>query len=158
MIRQALPQDAARIAEIWNAVIRDTLITFTSEEKTTAQIAHWMRDRDTACIIYETETGVQGFASFGPFRSGPGYAHVVEHTVYVAPTAQERGVGRALLQRLEEIARADGRRIMIAGISGANPGAVAFHARMGFREVGHLPGVGEKAGQMLDLLLMQKNL
>ncbi len=40
-------------------------------------------------------------------------------------------------------------------IDGTNDGSIAFHARLGFREVGRLPGIGEKWGRPLDLVLMQ---
>jgi len=35
---------------------------------------------------------------------------------------------------------------------------VAFHRRVGFVEVGHLPGVGSKFGRRLDLVLLQREL
>ena len=39
MIRPAVPADAPAIAAIWNPMIRDTLVTFDSVEKTEAEIA-----------------------------------------------------------------------------------------------------------------------
>jgi phosphinothricin acetyltransferase len=62
------------------------------------------------------------------------------------------------MARLEDVARADDIRVLVAGVSGANAGAVAFHAAIGFREVGRMPKVGRKWGQWLDLVLMQKDL
>ena len=38
MIRAASAQDAQAIAQIWNPVIRDTLITFTSAQKRTQRL------------------------------------------------------------------------------------------------------------------------
>jgi L-amino acid N-acyltransferase len=47
---------------------------------------------------------------------------------------------------------------MVAAVSSANPGAVAFHERLGFGQVGRMPEVGFKNGQYLDLILLQKML
>ena len=43
-------------------------------------------------------------------------------------------------------------------IDSANTRSVDFHAGLGFREVGRLPGVGDKWGRRLDLVLMQRDL
>jgi phosphinothricin acetyltransferase len=47
---------------------------------------------------------------------------------------------------------------MVAAIDGSNARSIAFHRRVGFRAVGRMPGVGEKAGRRLDLVLMQRDL
>ncbi len=139
--------------DLWNAVIADTLITFTTTPKSEAGIAEMIAQRPV--LVLE---GAGGFATFGPFRGGPGYAATVEHSVMLAPEARGKGQGRALLGALVNVAREDRKHAMIAAISGANPGAVAFHAALGFVQVGHMPEVGYKAGQWLDLILMQKML
>ena len=158
MIRPASVGDAPVLAEMWNWMIRDTLATFSSDEKTTNQIKDLIRERAGCFIVHDAGKGVQGFATFGAFRSGPGYALTCEHSIIVTPAAQGQKIGRALMTHLQAAARAQGVRIMIAAISGANEPAVAFHTVFGFAKVGHLPQVGYKNGQFLDLILMQKNL
>lgn len=88
----------------------------------------------------------------------PGYRFTVEHTIHVAERAWGQGVGRALMMALVDHARAAGKRTMVAGIDGTNTGSVRFHARLGFREVGRLDGIGDKWGRRLDLVLMQHHL
>lgn len=68
------------------------------------------------------------------------------------------GVGDRLRDTAEAGAAAMGHQVMVAAISGANPRAIAFHARRRFRRTGHMPQVGFKAGQQLDLILMQKTI
>ena len=155
-IRQARPEDAAAIAEITNAIIRDTLITFTSDLKQPEAIASTIEARGPRYLVAELEGKVVGFATYGPFRSGSGYVHTQEHTVQLAPQARGRGLGRARMQRLEQVAREHGVHVLVAGISDANPQGIAFHAALGFVEVGRMPEVGHKQGQWLDLVLMQK--
>jgi len=104
---------------------------------------------------------VVGWAAYGDFRDSrrwPGYRFTVEHTVHVARSHWGCGVGRALVEALADRARRDGKRVMVAGIDGSNTDSITFHARLGFHEVARLPGVGEKWGRRLDLVLMQRDL
>ena len=156
-VRPARLDDAPQVTALWNGMIRDTLATFTSQEKTLAGVAALITERQGSFWVIEAQ-GVQGFVTYGPFRAGPGYAATVEHTVIVAAAAQGKGAGRLLMQQALSAAASQRRHVMVAAISGANPTAAAFHARLGFEQTGYLPQVGYKAGQWLDLILMQKTL
>jgi phosphinothricin acetyltransferase len=99
-----------------------------------------------------------GFASYGDYRPWDGYLHTVEHSIYIHPDAQGRGLGRALLAALIERAEAQGKHVMVAGIEAKNAASIALHRRAGFEEAGQLREVGRKFGRWLDLLFMQKTL
>ncbi|MEP1610959.1 MAG: N-acetyltransferase family protein [Roseobacter sp.] len=158
MIRPASPQDAAAVATLWNDMIRDTLATFTTEEKRIEDIQDLVHHRAGRFFVDELTGVIRGFGTFGRFRSGPGYVATCEHSIVVSPTALRQSIGHRLMSHLQNAAQAQGNRIMVAAISGANPDAVAFHLACGFEKVGHLPEVGCKQGKWLDLILMQKNL
>jgi L-amino acid N-acyltransferase YncA len=158
IVRPAIPDDAARIAAIWNVFIRDTAVTFTTAEKTVARLAADITARGPAFQVVEIAGQVEGFATYFPFRNGPGYARTKEHSVLLAPAAQGRGAGRAVMGALLDAARADGVHSIFAGVSGENPAGVAFHAALGFREIARLPQVGFKFGRWMDLVLMQRML
>lgn len=153
MIRHATAQDAPWIVDLWNSMIAETLITFTTTPKSEVEITEMIGQRP---VLVLDEGG--GFATYGPFRGGPGYTATVEHSVMLAPNARGKGLARNLLEALMDVAQDDGKHAMVAAISGANPNAVAFHAALGFVRVGHLPEVGYKSGQWLDLIFMQKML
>lgn len=156
MIREGHAGDAAAIATIWNRLIRDTVHTFSTVEKTPEGIAATM---ETQPFIVADQGGtVAGFVSWAPFRGGPGYAFTAEHSIHVAPGAQGTGVGRALMEAAEARARTDRIHSLIAGIGGENGAALAFHAALGFGQVGHIPEAGWKFGRWHDLILMQKML
>ena len=157
-IRPAGASDIAPILEIWNPLIRDTSVTFTSVEKTPEGLAADIAARGPAFLVAEEAGAIMGFASHGTFRPGPGYAHTAEHTVIVAPTAQGRGAGRALMRALEDHARAAGVHVLIAGVSAENVPAIAFHRAVGFVDGGRLPEVGRKFGRWMDLVLLHKRI
>ena len=155
-LRNARPEDAVAICDIWNAVIRDTMITFTSAEKTEYEIRTDIEARGVGFQVAELDNRVIGFATYFPFRGGPGYARTKEHSIQFSPIARGKGLGRSLMTRLAAAALAEGVHSLWAGVSSANMGGVGFHARIGFTEIARLPEVGFKNGQWLDLILMQK--
>ena len=154
LIRAATPTDVPSIKALWNAMIRDTTATFTTIEKTDEDLLHILATRQDAFLVAEETGHFAGFVTWGPFRAGPGYAHTAEHTVITA--ASGRGTGRALLTAAMQQALAQGIHVMVAGISGENSAAVAFHRGLGFANTGQLPQVGRKDGRWIDLILMSK--
>lgn len=160
-IRPAGPGDGPAIAAIWNPIIRDTVITFRPSERGTEEIALLIRDRQTAghaFLVAQDADRILGFATYGQFRSGGGYARSMEHTVYLAPDARGIGTRRLLLAALEDHARAAGHRLLIGGITASNDGSLRFHARAGYAEWGRIPCAGWKFGRFHDLVLMGKDL
>lgn len=153
MIRTATPADAAAIAAIWNAAIRDTTITFNPVEKTDAEVVG-LTAHD--CLVWEYDGQVMGFARFFQFRGGEGYRFTVEHTIMLHTDGHGRGGGRALLDAICTAAKAKGMHTMFAGCSAENPEAIKFHAACGFVTVATLREVGFKFERWIDLVLMQK--
>lgn len=151
--------DFGTILEIWNPIIRDTTVTFSSEEKTPESLAAMIAERRGAgreFFVAEEDGRVLGFASYSQFRGGNGYVHAMEHTVILGPGTWGKGHGRALMAAVEGHARERGGHTMHAGVSGENTAGVAFHERVGYRKVGVIPEAGRKFGRWLDLVLLQK--
>jgi phosphinothricin acetyltransferase len=83
----------------------------------------------------------------------------VEDSVYVAPGAAGRGIGRALLLRLIDISTTLGKRQMIAVIGDSgNDASVRLHRACGFELVGTFRSIGFKHGRWIDTVLMQRPL
>ena len=155
IVRPACDDDAAAIIAIQNPVIRDTLITFNSKERTEDDVRAAIRDLP-CFLVAEDKGNILGFASYIQFRRGVGYARTVEHTIVLSEAARGQGTGSALLAAVEAHAADAGMGSIWAGVSGENPAGVAFHARLGYETVATLPKVGFKFGRWLDLVLMRK--
>ncbi|UWQ96641.1 GNAT family N-acetyltransferase [Rhodobacteraceae bacterium M385] len=154
MIERARASDAAAVLALWNEVISQTTITFTSTPKTAQQIADLIATQPV--FIARDGDDTLGFATYSQFRGGDGYRLTQEHAIYLTQAARGRGMGRALLATVEDHARAAGNHSLIAGISGENTGGLRFHQAMGFEKVGQIPQAGHKFGRFLDLILMVK--
>jgi phosphinothricin acetyltransferase len=158
-VRLAEDRDFPAVLELWNHVIRETLITFNSEEKTLEELTRLIEDRRSAdhpLFVAEHNDRVVGYAMYGPFRGGVGYARTVEHSIVLGAEAHGKGLGRALMDAIEDHARTRGIHSIFAGVSSANPDGRAFHAALGYQDIARLKEVGWKWGRWLDLWLMQK--
>jgi L-amino acid N-acyltransferase YncA len=110
-------------------------------------------------LVATEEAAVLGFAYANFFRTRPAYRFTVENSIYLAPGAHGRGVGKRLLQALLARCEAAGCRQVIAVIGdSANTGSIALHAACGFRFAGTLRSTGWKFDRWLDTVLMQKEL
>jgi phosphinothricin acetyltransferase len=85
---------------------------------------------------------VLGWVAVSPVSARPVYAGVVEHSVYVGPGAQGRGVGRALLEALIVSTEAAGIWTIQSGVFPENTASLALHQACGFRTVGVRERVG----------------
>lgn len=160
-LRPAVPKDAVEIAALWNPFIRETAVTFNSVEKTPEGLAADITAKAAAgqaFILAERDGVLAGFATYGQFRGGVGYAHTMEHTVILHARSHGQGIGRALMAAIEDHARRAGGHSMFAGVSAENPAGVAFHKAVGYVEMARLPQVGRKFGRWMDLVLLQKML
>jgi L-amino acid N-acyltransferase YncA len=110
-------------------------------------------------LVATEEAAVLGFAYANFFRARPAYRFTVENSIYLAPEAHGRGIGKRLLQALLARCEAAGCRQVIAVIGdSANTGSIALHAACGFRFAGTLRSTGWKFDRWLDTVLMQKEL
>lgn len=108
ILRPAEAEDLPQLAAFWNGIIRETTITFTTVLKTEESLSAMIKARRAAGreFFVAREGTAIGFASYDQFRSGPGYAHAMEHTILLPPELRGRGAGRALMDRVEAHARA----------------------------------------------------
>jgi L-amino acid N-acyltransferase YncA len=160
-VRPATPADIPALLAIWNPLIRDSAVTFNATEKSPDDLAQMIADKAAAghgFFVAEKDGRLLGFASYGQFRGGIGYAKTMEHTVILAEGARGLGFGRALMTAVEDHARAGGAHSIFAGVSAENPAGRAFHTAMGYQETATLRQVGYKFGRWMDLHLMQKML
>ncbi len=99
---------------------------------------------------------VVGWVSCSPVSDRCVYAGVVEHSVYVAPHARGRGIGRALLDALIASTEAAGVWTIQSGVFPDNEASIALHQAVGFRVVGTRERLGRHHGRWRDVVLMER--
>ena len=99
---------------------------------------------------------VLGWAALAPVSRRPVYRGVAEVSVYVAVSAQRRGVGRGLLGELVAAAERAGYWTLQASVLSENAASVALHQQAGFRLVGTRERIGQRDGVWRDTLLLER--
>jgi phosphinothricin acetyltransferase len=161
-IRPATAADVPAITRIYAHAVRHGTASFELDPPDEAEMARRQRallDAGYPYLVAEDAGAVAGYAYAGPYRTRPAYRYTVENSVYVAPQAHRRGVGRALLDRLIVESEARGYRLMIAVIGdSAQTPSIELHRAAGFKLVGTFEAVGYKFDRWLDSVLMQRPL
>jgi phosphinothricin acetyltransferase len=98
---------------------------------------------DHRYVAIDDTDAVLGWVTVSAVSSRCVYAGVVEHSVYVDPACQGRGVGHTLLDTLIRSTEAAGIWTIQSGVFPENAASLALHRRAGFRVV----GVREKVGR-----------
>jgi L-amino acid N-acyltransferase len=158
VVRAAREPDLAQISAIHNDVVATSNAVFSEVPETLDVRRAWFEQRTGAgmpVLVAADGEQVLGFASYGPFRSWPGYRETAEQTVHVRAASRRMGVGRSLVAALLGHARNAGLHALVAGIDNGNEASIALHRSFGFVEVGLMPEVAVKRGVRLDLLLME---
>lgn len=161
-IRHATPTDAEAIRTIYNDAVLNTTAVFDYAPRDAAAQIAWLQAKaaqDLPVLVAENASGkVVGYCSYGPFRPWPAYLYTVENAIYVAPDRRGKGVGKALLASLLEIARQRGLHTVVAGITAENEASLRLHEGLGFVRAGLIREAGWKFERWLDLVFLQKML
>jgi L-amino acid N-acyltransferase YncA len=158
-IRSVTPADIAAITAIYRPAVLTGTASFELEppgEDEMLRRLHAITDAGYPYFVAELDGRVAGYAYVNAYRTRPAYRFTVEDSVYVAPDAQGKGVGRTLLDRLIATCRDDGFRLMIAVIGdSAQFASISLHRCAGFRFCGTVHSVGYKFGRWLDSVIME---
>ena len=162
-IRPADEGDLPAITAIYDEAVRTGTASYEVDPPGLAEMTRRWRGLVSNDFPYLAATRggeLIGYAYAGPFRPRPAYRFSVEDSIYIAPHAQQAGVGRFLLSKLIVLCEAKGFRQMIAviGDGSEGSGSVRLHRALGFRDVGTFKAAGFKFGRWLDTMLMQRPL
>ena len=159
-IRPSLDSDIPAISAIYTHHVLHGTGTFETTPPTEQDMAGRRADvlsKGLPYLVIETADGVLGFAYCNWFKPRPAYRFSAEDSIYLAPAAAGKGLGRLLLEELMAQAERAGVRKLIAVIGdSANLGSVGVHKACGFQPVGVLANCGWKFERWLDVVLMDR--
>ncbi len=157
-VRPYQTSDASTIIEIINYYIANSTALYDYHPRTLEQqqfIFEEKLKKGFPVIVATMNDEVIGFGYYSEFRFREAYKFTVEHSVYVAPSAHNKGIGKILLQRLIELAKQQKLHTMIGVIDSENLTSIRFHQQYGFEIVGNIKESGFKFDRWLHSIIMQ---
>ena len=160
-IRDAVADDAAAIAAIYNHYVLTTSISFEEQAVTASEMQQRIADIQRGglpWLVAELDGVLVGYAYATKWRVRHAYRFSVESSVYLAPDLAGKGLGTALYQQLLERLSASGYHRVIGGVALPNAASVALHEKLGFEKVAQFREVGFKFGRWIDVGYWEKSL
>lgn len=159
-VRMAREADILQILDIYAPYVRNTAISFEYEVPTIE--AFTRRFHTTTAqfpwLVWEENGQVLGYAyGSAPFERAA-FNWCAEASIYLHPSVQGKGVGKALYAVLETILALQGYCKVYVLVTTANAASLAFHEAVGYRFTAQMPNCGYKLGTWHGLVWLEKDL
>ena len=145
-IRPSSDQDLPAITHIYGHHVLHGTGTFETTPPSEADMAARRADvlgKGLPWLVVEDEGRVLGFAYANWFKPRPAYRFSCEDSIYMAPEAAGKGLGRALLAELMAVLERAGVRKVMAVIGDSNnAGSIGVHKALGFEPAGVIANCG----------------
>ena len=159
LIREAASADAAKLADIYNYYVANTVITFEEQAVSAVDMSariDEVQSQGLPWLVAEQGAHVVGYSYASKWKARSAYRFAVESTVYLKHGLQGRGIGKTLYGALLPILKAKGIHAVIGGAALPNPASVALHENLGFERVATFRQVGFKHGRWVDVAYWQR--
>jgi len=99
---------------------------------------------------------VVGFGMLRAYNPIPVFARTAQWTCFIDRRHTGVGLGKTMLEFLENGGRQMGIANLLADISSLNEASIRFHLKNGFTECGRFENIGKKNGRLFSTIWMQK--
>jgi L-amino acid N-acyltransferase YncA/2-polyprenyl-3-methyl-5-hydroxy-6-metoxy-1,4-benzoquinol methylase len=154
-VRRMSDSDWLQVAAIYEKGIASGHATFETE---VPDWDSWDRSHLAAprLVAIDASQRLVGWAAGSAVSERCAYGGVIEHSIYVDPSIQGRGVGSLLLGTLVAETERLGFWTIQSGVFPENLASLALHRKWGFREVGRREKIGRHQGVWRDVVLLER--
>ena len=160
--RLATVADVPAMLAIYAPYVRETAYSFEYEVPTQEIFGGRLTDIGASFPWLVCEDAVSGeilgYAYAAAAFERAAYMWDADLSVYLAPAAHRRGIGRTFYALLESILDQQGYHNIYALVSGANKTSIAFHDAVGYHLMCVMPQTGFKFGAWHDMYWFHKRL
>ena len=161
LIRMARAADVPALLDIYRPFIETTAYTFDYDVPTAAEFAARFNSitRFFPWLVFEEDDGaVTGYAYADRAFARAAYQWDADLSIYLAPRAQGRGIGRQFYEILEDLLRRQGFFLAYGIVTSANAPSCAFHEALGYRAAARFDRCGYKFGRWYGTIWYEKRL
>lgn len=166
-IREAQPEDAERLIEIYAYYVLNTAVSFEYDVPAVSEFQERIRKTKERYpyLVCIKDGRIIGYAYAGAYSAREAYSWTATASIYVDHAYRRQGIGKLLYESLEKQLKDQGIVNLLAGAAFHKTedeylthDSYRFHTAMGYTKVAHMKGIGKKFGRWYDLLWMQKKL
>ncbi len=106
-------------------------------------------------LIYNIDKLI-GFCFLTQFRKKDAYSRTAEIGIYLKKEFTGKKFGEQIVMHLENIAKTNNIKVLVASISNENIPSIKLVGKMGYVQCAHYKEVAEKFGRLLDVIDYQK--
>ena len=160
--RNATIQDLEIIVQIYNSIVASRLVTADTEPVTVESRIHWFHEHNPEkrplWIVENDEHETIGWVSFQNFYGRPAYSATVEISIYLDEIQRGKGLGKAILQHIIQIAPTFGVNTILGFIFAHNEPSLKLFNNLGFEVWATFPNVALLDGIERSLKIFGKRI
>lgn len=155
MIRQAKPDDAPSIVNIYNHYILHTHATFEISPIDSSEMVKRMEkvqhEFNLPWLVLEDQNQIVGYVYATQWKARVAYSKTTETSIYLHKDQGGKGYGLPLYSELMNQLKTLGYHAIIGGMSLPNEASRALHEKLGFKKIGEFKEVGFKFDRWIDV-------
>jgi L-amino acid N-acyltransferase YncA len=152
--------DYSIIKEIYDYYILNSTATFHTEPVSLKELKEFIFINHPvykSFLIYYNKD-IAGYFYLTYFKKRQAYNRTAEVTLYLKPEFCHKGIGIKVLNHIENFAKKTIIKNLIGVITGTNNESIKLFEKAGYFKCAHYLKVGEKFGQILDVVAYQKSI
>lgn len=155
----AIKSDLEFIKDVYNHYIQHSTATFHTEIVEAIDMVDFIPFNHSVYNTYliKQDNVPCGYCYFGAFKPRQAYNRTAEITLYLLPEFSGKGLGSLAVKELESvIKKSTNIKTLLAVITGSNLNSIKLFEQCGYVKCAHYKEVGEKFGELLDVVSYQK--
>jgi L-amino acid N-acyltransferase YncA len=153
-------EDYFAIKEIYDYYIIHSTVTFHTEPITIHDLKEFVfsdNQQYPAYLIFCDDV-VAGYGYLTYYKKRQAYNRTAEITIYLKPEFCDKGLGHKVATFIENEAKKRNIKNLIAIITANNYPSIKLFEKCGYKKCAHFKNIGEKQGQVLDVVAYQKEI